>query len=111
MNEKIIELLRERAMVGRMEVRDKQLMLEASKKLEDFEKSYINLIKTFANELKNTPNNAIYKYQIDNALDKFIDNIIKSSDHVVMTNDYAIKIRRKQLNDFKRAVLNDLECL
>ena len=32
--EKMVELLRDRAMVGRMEVRDKQLMLEAADRLE-----------------------------------------------------------------------------
>lgn len=34
-NEKIIELLRERAITGQMEVRDKQLMLEAADRLEE----------------------------------------------------------------------------
>ena len=34
MSQKIVELLRDRAMSGRMEVRDKQLMLEAADELE-----------------------------------------------------------------------------
>jgi hypothetical protein len=37
MGKKIAELLRERAMVGRMTVRDKQLMLEAADKIENIE--------------------------------------------------------------------------
>lgn len=35
MNKEIAELLRERAMVGRMAVRDKQLMLEAADEIEN----------------------------------------------------------------------------
>ena len=44
MNTEIAELLRERAMVGRMAVRDKQLMLEAADKIENIESETIQRI-------------------------------------------------------------------
>lgn len=44
MGKKIAELLRERAMVGRMTVRDKQLMLEAADKIENIEADTIDQI-------------------------------------------------------------------
>lgn len=44
MNKEIAELLRERAMVGRMAVKDKQLMLEAADEIENIEADTIEQI-------------------------------------------------------------------
>ena len=44
MNKEIADLLRERAMVGRMAVRDKQLMLEAADEIENIETETIEQI-------------------------------------------------------------------
>ena len=44
MNKEIAELLRERAMVGRMTVKDKQLMLEAADQIENGEPDAIKQI-------------------------------------------------------------------
>ena len=44
MNKEIAELLRERAMVGRMTVKDKQLMLEAADQIENGEPDVIKEI-------------------------------------------------------------------
>ena len=44
MNKEIAELLRERAMVGRMAAKDKQLMLEAADEIENIESETIEQI-------------------------------------------------------------------
>ena len=44
MNKEIATLLRERAMLGRMTIKDKQLMLEAAEKIEKGETDVINQI-------------------------------------------------------------------
>ena len=44
MNKEIADLLRERAMIGRMAVRDKQLMLEAADEIENIEADTIDQI-------------------------------------------------------------------
>lgn len=51
---KIIALLRERAMVGRMEVRDKQLMIMAADELERKEKLYYKTVDNFQRLLEVT---------------------------------------------------------
>lgn len=44
MNKEIADLLRERAMIGRMDVRDKQLMLEAADEIENIESETVEQI-------------------------------------------------------------------
>lgn len=44
MNKEIADLLRERAMIGRMTIKDKQLMLEAADEIENIESDTINQI-------------------------------------------------------------------
>jgi hypothetical protein len=53
MNKEIAELLRERALVGRMAVRDKQLMLEAADEIENIESNTIEQIfETLENAIR-----------------------------------------------------------